>query len=422
MKKNNYTIVTYIFIILIILVILYIINIYFSKSNYSKYISEKFEDNNTDCTTDTDCKPNFKCNLINKKCFDQSNQDCNSNTDCPSNYICNMTIKKCYDYNGSGSTCSFDDVNYYLNNPVKSFNSSNTLTDNNQIWAKKTFKIDDQYATANCCFQYQTDAATMDQNSSVIGDKNKSFQKRCNQGSGDSKKGGNNNICYHDRDCRRHSCLIEGTYIGELNSTANGYCKDKSCFSKDSLLKLENGNTIKIENAKIGDIILSYSSKENKLSYSPIVAIPHEKNNILSKFIKFTTNSGKSIKMTEKHLIPVLKKQNSNNNNNNSFDVIFAEKIEINDIVKTVNGNEQITSIEIVEEEGIYTVITLEEYIVVDNIIASPYAIFHLLGNIYYSLHKNLYSINPKIIDSPYFKKFNQICNSFYNGSLTWSQ
>jgi len=178
-----------------------------------------------------------------------------------------------------------------------------------------------------------------------------------------------------------------------------------NCFSKDSLLKLENGNTIKIEDAKIGDKILSYSLKENKFKNSPIVAIPHEKNNKTAKFIKFTTNSGKSIKMTDKHLIPVLKQ------NSNSFNVIFAEKIEVNDIIKSVDGNEQITSIEIIEDEGVYTVVTLEEYIVVDNIIASPYAVFelfHLLGNIYYSLHKNLYRLNPTIINSSYFKKFDE--------------
>jgi hypothetical protein len=192
-----------------------------------------------------------------------------------------------------------------------------------------------------------------------------------------------------------------------LEKDKDAYDGDKggSCFSKDSLLKLENGNIIKIEDAKIGDKILSYSLKENKLKYSPIVAIPHQKNNILSKFIKFTTNSGKNIKMTDKHLIPVLKQ------NNNTFNNIFAEKIEINDIVKSVDGNEQITSIEIIEDEGVYTVVTLEEYIVVDNIIASPYAVFelfHLLGNIYYSLHKNLYRLNPIIINSSYFKKFDE--------------
>ena len=58
--------------------------------------------------------------------------------------------------------------------------------------------------------------------------------------------------------------------------------------------------------------------------------------------------------MTDKHLIPVLKQ------NSNSFNVIFAEKIEVNDIVKSVDGNEQITSIEIIEDEGVYTVVTLE--------------------------------------------------------------
>lgn len=221
------------------------------------------------------------------------------------------------------------------------------------------------------------------------------------------------NQCIKDNNCLlfnegHYKCNITaGNKLGLCEST--GKSSSKGCFSKDSLLKLENGNTIKIEDAKIGDKILSYSLLKNKLNYSPIVAIPHERNNKLTKFIKFTTNSSKSIKMTEKHLIPALQK------NNNSFNIILAEKIKINDIIKTIDGNEQITSIETVEEEGIYTVVTLEEYIVVDNIIASPYELYHILANIYYSLHKNLYRLNPEILNSPYFKKFNEECINFYN-------
>ena len=173
------------------------------------------------------------------------------------------------------------------------------------------------------------------------------------------------------------------------NSSGSGR---KSCFSKDTLLQLENGSTIKITDAKLGNKILSYSLKENKLKYSPIIAIPHEENNILSQFVEIKTFSGKNIKMTDFHLIPLLK------NNKRSFELSKAIDAEINDIIITVDGNEIVTSKEIISENGIYTVVTNEDYIVANNIIASPFAISHLLPSFYYQIHKINYNINPKLL------------------------
>jgi len=183
------------------------------------------------------------------------------------------------------------------------------------------------------------------------------------------------------------------------NSSSSGR---KSCFSKDTLLQLENGNTIKITDAKLGNKILSYSLKENKLKYSPIIAIPHEENNILSQFVEIKTFSGKNIKMTDFHLIPLLK------NNKRSFELSKAIDIEINDIIITVDGNEIVTSKEIISENGIYTVVTNEDYIVANNIIASPFAISHLLPSFYYQIHKIIYNINPKLLETNTFDKFNK--------------
>lgn len=178
--------------------------------------------------------------------------------------------------------------------------------------------------------------------------------------------------------------------------------KKRTCFSKDTLLQLEDGNTIKINDAKLGNKILSYSIRENKLKYSPIIAIPHEENNILSEFVEIKTFSGKNIKMTTFHLIPLLK------NNKKSFELSKAIDIEINDIIITVDGNEIVTAKEIISENGIYTVVTNEDYIVVNNIIASPFAISHLLPSFYYQIHKIVYNINPKLLETVGFNKFNK--------------
>jgi hypothetical protein len=189
------------------------------------------------------------------------------------------------------------------------------------------------------------------------------------------------------------------------NANKSNSNNKNTCFSKDTLLQLENGKTIKISDAKIGDKILSYS--KDKLIYSPIISIPHEKNNILSKFIEIKTVSGKNIKMTEFHLIPILK--------NNKFELIKADDLELNNIIMTIDGHEAIKYKDVIYDNGIYTVVTLEDYIIVNNIIASPFAISHLLASFYYKLHKMIYNIDPKILESSYFDIFNKTNIKLYN-------
>ena len=48
-----------------------------------------------------------------------------------------------------------------------------------------------------------------------------------------------------------------------------------------------------------------YNNKNNKQSFSfaPVVLIPHGNNNILSEFLRITTSSGKSIMLTNTHMI-----------------------------------------------------------------------------------------------------------------------
>jgi len=182
-----------------------------------------------------------------------------------------------------------------------------------------------------------------------------------------------------------------------------------ACFSEDSILYLENGETKQIQDANLGDKILSYNRKKNEYKYSPIIAIPHKKNNQLNNFIELKTSGDKTVKMTEIHLLPVLKRSAS------SFKLLSADKIEIGDIVISKDGNETVESLKNVELEGVYTVVTQEEYIVVDNIVASPFfENFHTAGNIYYSFFRALCSANPDIIKSNMYEKFNESSHAFY--------
>jgi len=181
--------------------------------------------------------------------------------------------------------------------------------------------------------------------------------------------------------------------------------KPAMCFSKDTLLQMEDGSFIKICDAEIGQCVLSYSSN-NGLTYSPIVSIPHERNEIYAEFVNIVTETRKNVKMTKCHLIPVSKA-------NGPYELIAADKIDINDTIMTVDGEEKVVSKESCFDSGIYTVVTKADYIVTNNIIASPFAIFHMLPSMYYQIHKVIHNINPHILKTDTFLQINkQIINS----------
>jgi len=161
--------------------------------------------------------------------------------------------------------------------------------------------------------------------------------------------------------------------------------KKTECFAGSELVLLANGKYKPIKDIKIGDYILT-ANKYYKLSFSPVIFLPHEKNNIKTSFKKITSNKNKTLKLTQEHNIIVNNK------------VIFASEIIIGDEIISVDGPETITNIEIVEDYGVYTAFTNNEFIVVNDIIASPLAyVSHYDGTTFIKLLTKIHSINSDI-------------------------
>jgi hypothetical protein len=142
------------------------------------------------------------------------------------------------------------------------------------------------------------------------------------------------------------------------------------CLPGNSQLILKDGTKKSFHDIEVGDEI-QVCSKDMELSYSKVIFLPHLQNNISSEYIKFTTTSNQTIRATTLHLLPVL-------NKNNTLQNVIAKNITQEDKLYVLNNGkgvpEEIKTIEIIEEEGVYTCLVKEgEYIVVDNIVASPF-------------------------------------------------
>lgn len=153
------------------------------------------------------------------------------------------------------------------------------------------------------------------------------------------------------------------------------------CFTGNSLLKLENGGHISMSDLRVGHRVLSMRS-DGVLEYSEVINFMDRDDFGYGLFYTLSTESGKEITLTAKHLLYVV-------NQNSSFHVNRMEAV-FTDSVRTgqylLLGDKDslittiITKITVATRRGIYAPLTKHGTIVVDGILASCYA---YIDNIY---------------------------------------
>jgi hypothetical protein len=158
------------------------------------------------------------------------------------------------------------------------------------------------------------------------------------------------------------------------------------CFAATERVTLESGVTKAMADVQVGDRVLTVNSNGQAV-YSDVVYLPHNINDQSTTFAVIGTESGRDLKMTANHVLPVGACALS------SLPLVAARQIAVGDCVQTVSGREQVVSVNKVEGKGIYTIIAMEELIVVNDIVATPFGgVNPTLANAYYNLHRLAYS------------------------------
>jgi hypothetical protein len=73
-----------------------------------------------------------------------------------------------------------------------------------------------------------------------------------------------------------------------------------------------------------------------------------------------------------------------------------------------ISGQEKVVSVVSVKGEGVYTIITSEEDVVVNGIIASPFGANHMMANLYYNVHRFAFALSPLLLSSSFLRTFNE--------------
>ena len=143
---------------------------------------------------------------------------------------------------------------------------------------------------------------------------------------------------------------------------------------------------------QVGDRILTINAKGERV-YSPVVYLPFGRNERHTMFTTITTESGRDLTMTANHLLPAGACTTTSSVTDalllSALPFVAATDVIVGDCVQTISGREQVVSVGKVEGKGIYTVIAMEELIVVNGIVATPFSgVNPTLANIYHNLHR----------------------------------
>ena len=129
--------------------------------------------------------------------------------------------------------------------------------------------------------------------------------------------------------------------------------------------------------------------------------VPHKSNKQRALFVHIATESGRDVKVTKNHVLPA-------GACGSALPLVYASQVSAGECIMTVSGEERVSAVETVQGEGVYTIVTKEEFVVVNGIIASPFGANHMMANLYYNMHRFLYSISPLLLASKMLQSANE--------------
>ena len=177
----------------------------------------------------------------------------------------------------------------------------------------------------------------------------------------------------------------------------------KACFAASEIVTVESGESKAISDVKVGDRVLAANAAGNTV-FSEVIFVPHDANTEIALFAQISTIGGREIKMTQNHILPAGACESST-----SMPLIYASQVSVGDCIQTVSGEQKVSKVATVRGEGVYTIVTKEEYIVVNGIIASPFGVNHMIANMYYNMHRIAYATAPLLMSSPIIHSFNEV-------------
>jgi Hint module len=158
-------------------------------------------------------------------------------------------------------------------------------------------------------------------------------------------------------------------------ATGGSKSSSNDCFAGSETVMLATRELRFISDVRVGDQVVA-ADAAGRIFNSEVVFVPHGPNTQRSLFTHISTAAGSSIKMTSNHIIPA-----GPCDSIVSLPLVYATEVRVGDCVMTVLGEETVSAVEVVQGEGLYTIVTGAEYLVVNGIVVSPFGTNHVAAN-----------------------------------------
>ncbi|XP_066581920.1 sonic hedgehog protein-like [Prorops nasuta] len=158
-----------------------------------------------------------------------------------------------------------------------------------------------------------------------------------------------------------------------VKSESSSAGKSGGCFPARSLVRTSEGEQKRLDEVQVGERIAALDSR-GKIVYSEVIAFLDRQPSERRQFVRLSTESKQELTLTPSHLVPV-----------SSRGTVFAAQIKPGDrILVRDDGTNQlddrlrwdvVVETKLVLEEGVFAPLTTEGTVVVDNVVASCYAL-----------------------------------------------
>ena len=175
---------------------------------------------------------------------------------------------------------------------------------------------------------------------------------------------------------------------------------------------MESGGLKAMNSIRLGDRVLA-ANAQGETHFSDVVFVPHGANKDKATFVHATTETGRDLKLTMNHVLPA-------GICGATLALKYASKVSVGDCINTISGQERVSMVQTVGGQGLYTIVTNEEYLVVNGIIVSPFGANHMMANLYYNIHRFVYMTSPFVLTWPYLHATNEVskCSEYSKSFL----
>lgn len=195
----------------------------------------------------------------------------------------------------------------------------------------------------------------------------------------------------------RLNAWFSPNYTDHASSSSTGAAK---CFAAFETVELESGERKPFSEVSLGDRIRVVTvsgdgTTGRKELFSPVIALPHGRNAEPAQFHTLVT-AHSSLTATPDHLVMAGKC-------GIALSLRTMSSVRVDDCVETTSGPAIVTVVKRNKLfRGVYTAVTHEPgaFLVVNGIVASPFAVNHAVADSFYDLHRFLHWLLPSRRDT----------------------